>query len=181
MIVSPPSLFLIQPNDPTMLCDRFMGAFTTHPSTRFVTGEKRWELSLLTLMPGIRTKSLNPGIKTRNLQPRQNKPNTDQMVEFVLSTQKRSSQSSTRGDTNTEITETRNVSAIPKKETGLSRLRRTSSKFAKMKSPTFKAVTLRCFSLALSNSFRNFSASSLNLSSLNTKNTRENKKNSFVN
>lgn len=34
------------------------------------------------------------------------------------------------------------------------------------------AVTLRCFSLALSNSFRKFSASFLNLSSLNTKNTR---------
>ena len=38
-------------------------------------------------------------------------------------------------------------------------------------------VTSRCFSKALSNSFRNFSASFLNLSSLNTKNTREKKNN----
>lgn len=34
----------VQPNDPSMLCDRLMGAFRTHSSTRFVTVELRFSL-----------------------------------------------------------------------------------------------------------------------------------------
>ena len=40
IVSQPPSLFFfVQPNDPRMLCDRFMGAFRTHFPTRFVTAE----------------------------------------------------------------------------------------------------------------------------------------------
>ena len=40
-----PSLFFVQPRDPSMLCDLFMGAFRIHSSTRFVTGEDYFALS----------------------------------------------------------------------------------------------------------------------------------------
>ena len=39
VVSQPPSLLFVPPNDPSMLCDRFMGAVGTHSSTRFVTGE----------------------------------------------------------------------------------------------------------------------------------------------
>ena len=35
----PASLFFVLQNDPSMLCDRFMGAFRIHSSTRFDTSE----------------------------------------------------------------------------------------------------------------------------------------------
>ena len=41
VVSHPPSLVYVQPNDPRMLCDHFMGAFRTYSSTRFITGELR--------------------------------------------------------------------------------------------------------------------------------------------
>ena len=35
----PASLLFVQQNDPSMLCDRFMGAFRIHSSTPFGTSE----------------------------------------------------------------------------------------------------------------------------------------------
>ena len=53
-VSQPPSLFFDQQNDPSMLCDRFMGAFRTHSSTHFVTDElPKWRMMPVTYLSVI--------------------------------------------------------------------------------------------------------------------------------
>ena len=54
----PPLLFFSQPNDPSMIFDRSMGAFRTHSSARFVTGDK-----IYIILHGLKFKSIYQKVK----------------------------------------------------------------------------------------------------------------------
>ena len=58
VLSQPPSLFFVQPNDPSLLCDRCMGAFRTHPCIPVLEIKRMGVSRFSTKLKSIRNENL---------------------------------------------------------------------------------------------------------------------------